>query len=56
MASGVQGIIDLTVPGGGSSLSMAGADEADGTADERSDCGWMNRILQLLLVPVRQGY
>jgi hypothetical protein len=48
MASGVQGMIDLTVPGGGCSLSIVvvGAGGADGTTDDRRDCGSMKRMLK----------
>jgi hypothetical protein len=45
MASGVQGRIDLNVPGGGTSFSTLGMVLVDGNTDERRDCGWMKRML-----------
>lgn len=45
MASGVQGMMDLTVPGGGSSVSTAVAGGAD-APDESRDWGSMNRMLE----------
>jgi hypothetical protein len=49
IASGVHGMIDLAVPGGGSSLSTTPADAAEGTLEERSDCGSMKRMLHGLV-------
>jgi len=46
MASGVHGIIDLTVPEGGSSGSTVEADDADGVGEAKRDLGSMNRILR----------
>jgi hypothetical protein len=46
MASGVHGIIDLTVPAGGSSGSTVEADDADGVGEAKRDLGSMNRILR----------
>lgn len=57
MARGVQGMIDLTVPGGGCSLSVVvvGAGAADGMTDERRDCGSMKRMLKRI-EPVSDVY
>ena len=46
MASGVHGMIDLTVPGGGLSLTAVGTSLADccGRA-AKSDCGLIYRML-----------
>jgi hypothetical protein len=45
IASGVHGMMDLTVPGGGSSLSNMPADAAEGTPDESRECGSKKRML-----------
>ena len=48
IARGVQGMMDLTVPGGGVSLSIAvlsGAAAEEVEEDESRDCGAMNRML-----------
>jgi len=45
MARGVQGIIDLTVPGGGVSVKISLGSEACG-GDEVSDDGRIKRILR----------
>ena len=46
MASGVHGIIDLTVPAGGSSGSTVEEDDVDGVGEAKRDLGSMNRILR----------
>ena len=52
IASGVQGRIDFTYPGGGSSVSrsacseLAEVDEDEGGREERRDVGWMKRMLE----------
>jgi hypothetical protein len=45
MAKGVQGMMDFTVPGGGSSLTVSVA-EGIGIVEAKSDLGSINRMLQ----------
>ena len=45
MAKGVHGIIDFTVPAGGSSLAMS-VEVGVGIVEARSDLGSINRILK----------
>lgn len=45
IARGVQGRIDLTMPGGGCSVSVVGIGAVEGTTDEVRDFGSINRIL-----------
>lgn len=47
MASGVQGIMDLTVPGGGWSVSSAVVVGGFGGTEERRDAGVIKRILKV---------
>jgi len=46
-ASGVQGMIDLTVPGGDPSLAVAKEEFVVGT-DDRRDCGSIKRMLNVI--------
>jgi len=45
MARGVQGMMDLTVPGGGWSVSGEAFIGSGGEIDERRELGCINRIL-----------